>query len=159
MSHPNLVHTPEFQQHFWSRFVKQGDCLLWTGSRDKNGYGKIRVLHKLWLVHRLAWTLNHGPIPDGLSVLHKCDNPSCAADSHLFIGDQFANMQDMTHKGRSRNSTGEHNPRAKITDAVAAQIKQQCANGLKLRTIADQFCVSIQCVNHIATGYTWKHLS
>ena len=52
------------------------------------------------MAHRLAWELTFGPIPDGLHVLHACDNPPCIRPDHLMLGTQRANMRDAGRKGR-----------------------------------------------------------
>jgi uncharacterized Zn finger protein (UPF0148 family) len=78
-------------------------CLLWTGSVIEDGYGRLSVDGKLELVHRAVWIVRHGPLPDGVKVLHKCDTPSCAEDSHLFTGSQADNVRDMIAKGRYRH--------------------------------------------------------
>ena len=91
-----------------ARSVQQGDCLVWTGATDSNGYGRITVgsridaSRRLESVHRVAWEHHHGPIPTGLSVLHTCDNPPCVRREHLFLGTHADNMRDMTRKGRGR---------------------------------------------------------
>jgi hypothetical protein len=78
-------------------------CLVWKGGKD-HGYGMIRIgPYAEARCHRVAWVLAHGAIPDGLHVLHRCDNPPCCNVDHLFLGDQCANMQDMAKKKRSRN--------------------------------------------------------
>jgi hypothetical protein len=77
------------------------DCVLWTGSRLPQGYGQKTINGTTYLVHRLAWAEEHGPIPDGLWVLHHCDNPPCYNVDHLFLGDNAANMRDMASKGRN----------------------------------------------------------
>ena len=85
-------------------------CLEWTGSANKQGYGSIGVggSGNTGPTHRVAWALANGPIPDGLDVLHHCDNPPCCQteptegypDGHLFLGTDFDNMADMVAKGR-----------------------------------------------------------
>jgi hypothetical protein len=90
-------------------------CLIWTGSGKKmNGkYGTMTVA-----THRLAWELANGPIPEGLQVLHRCDEPACCNPDHLYLGTQTENMADKVRKGRTRNGfTGklkapEHSQRA-----------------------------------------------
>jgi hypothetical protein len=73
-------------------------CHVWTGGRASKGYGQLRIG-----VHRLAWELANGPIPEGMQVLHRCDNPRCCNPDHLMLGTQAENMADMRRKGRGRN--------------------------------------------------------
>jgi len=83
-----------------------GDCLIWHGARNNNGYGYIadpehpgRVVG----VHRLSWTTQRGPVSRGLHVLHRCDRRACWTVEHLFLGTHADNMADMAAKGRSRH--------------------------------------------------------
>src|SRR5690348_16844605 len=72
---------------FWSRVDRRspGECWVWTRGRLKAGYGQLTVGGKCRTAHRIAWELTNGPIPDGLSVLHRCDNPPCCNPAHLFL--------------------------------------------------------------------------
>lgn len=88
-----------------ARLVPEGDCMVWPGSRISTGYGNLLYEGEWWLAHRLAWTLKHGPIPDGLNVLHRCDNPPCCNTDHLFLGTQSDNGRDMAAKDRWGNQT------------------------------------------------------
>ena len=83
-----------------------GDCLIWHGARNNNGYGYIadpdhpgRVVG----VHRLSWTTQIGPVSPGLHVLHRCDRRACWTVGHLFLGTHADNMADMVSKGRTAN--------------------------------------------------------
>jgi hypothetical protein len=80
-----------------------GDCWIWTGSRHRQGYGRIRVDDKLRLSHVVTYELIHGPIPLGMKVCHTCDNPPCRRPSHLFLGTQRDNIIDAVRKGRLNN--------------------------------------------------------
>lgn len=78
-------------------------CLVWTGSRQSNGYGRIRVSPgKRRTVHTVAYEARHGAIPAGMKVCHTCDNKPCIEDAHHFLGTQADNMRDMASKGRGR---------------------------------------------------------
>lgn len=78
-------------------------CWPWVGGSLNEGYGCIRLgsSHgRIVLAHRAAWAIANGPIPDGLFVLHHCDNPPCCNPAHLFLGTHQDNMDDMVAKGR-----------------------------------------------------------
>lgn len=82
-------------------FVDRGPgCWEWPGAQG-NGYGMILMPDgRLRGAHRVAWELANGPIPDGLFVLHHCDNRACVRPDHLFLGTQGDNVRDMYAKGR-----------------------------------------------------------
>src|SRR5690348_15050361 len=81
---------------------RRGECLVYLGTKSA-GYGKVGVQDapggKVG-AHRIAWEHHNGPIPDGMYVLHRCDNPPCVEITHLFLGDQRDNMEDAIAKGR-----------------------------------------------------------
>lgn len=106
----------------WSHVDTSGGpdaCWPWTGGQvHEHGYGTLRVggyskanpvKHKLY-AHRLAWELTNGPIPAGLNVCHRCDNPPCCNPAHLFVGTQRENLQDASHKHRlpGPGTSGDH---------------------------------------------------
>lgn len=81
------------------------ECILTTYATDAGGYGVIGIykgsLHTTVQAHRKAWEDEHGPIPPGMKVLHRCDNPPCVNVDHLFLGTQADNIADMIAKGRA----------------------------------------------------------
>lgn len=89
---------------FWSQVEKTAGCWNWTGALNTHGYGHIRVHSKWAPTHRFSWELSNGLIPDGLSVLHHCDNRRCVRPDHLFLGTALDNVRDMHAKGRDRHS-------------------------------------------------------
>lgn len=93
---------------FWNRVdkngptvrVELGPCWVWMGGTDIGGYGAIKGT-KRTSTHRVSWELHYGLIPDGLCVLHHCDNPPCVRPEHLFLGTRKDNAHDMIAKGRN----------------------------------------------------------
>lgn len=79
-------------------------CWWWTGQIINTGYGSFVQggRNHRHLAHRWIWAHINGPIPDGLCVLHQCDNGKhgCVAPHHLFLGTQADNIHDMIRKGR-----------------------------------------------------------
>lgn len=91
-------------ERLWEKVDKSDGCWIFTGSVDREGYGRVRMnTRRTDGAHRVAWRLANGPIPDGLHVLHRCDVPRCCRPDHLFLGDQVANNRDMVEKWRHRN--------------------------------------------------------
>ena len=84
-----------------------GECFVWTGKTDRKGYGSRMIHTKYYKAHRIAWAwannllVNGVPqIPDGMQVLHHCDNPPCVNPSHLYLGTPADNTADMMRRGR-----------------------------------------------------------
>lgn len=79
-------------------------CVVWTGVISNKGYGVLKLdTVKRAQAHRLNWIEHNGSIPEGMCVLHRCDNPACFNIKHLFLGTKGDNNSDRHSKGRSRN--------------------------------------------------------
>lgn len=94
----------------WSRIEKRGadECWPWTGAVSVFGHGRFRVGKRLYLPHRLIFSLECEAIQDvpeyhGTVVMHTCDNPACCNPQHLRTGKQHHNVRDMADKGRGAN--------------------------------------------------------
>lgn len=95
------------KQRLWNKTKEnfKTGCWEWQGTiTGNNGYGSMRIPGKQTAyVHRLSYVLYKGPIPVGMKVLHKCDNPICINPDHLFLGTQLENIHDRDQKNRCRN--------------------------------------------------------
>lgn len=83
-------------------------CWVWTGAKYKNGYGWIKSFNKNVSAHRLSHELHNGPIPDGMEVLHSCDNKACINPDHLRVGTHAENMMEAAKRGRMRAGPSHH---------------------------------------------------
>jgi len=141
-----------------------GACIEWPLSRDGKGYGQSYAAGRLpRRAHRLAWIAVNGPIPEGLVVMHLCDNPPCVNVSHLRLGTQSDNMRDCAAKGRlsppPRNDhiRGERSPRAKVTAEDVAEIRSRCGSGRATQaSLAREYGISPVQVWRIVHGLRWR---
>lgn len=94
----------ELAKRFWPKVEKTEHCWTWSGAKNRRGYGWLhngsRTTRKPMRAHRASWEIHFGKIPDGLWVLHRCDNPPCVRPDHLFLGTRTDNMRDCAAKGR-----------------------------------------------------------
>jgi hypothetical protein len=140
---------------FWQKVNRTEGCWVWTGTKDKDGYGTYGMTPgRTRKAHRLVWMLLYGDIPSEMLVLHSCDNPSCVNPKHLFLGTPLENMQDKVRKGRS-NQTREHNNHAKLTPALAVRIREMRAAGALLREIAAELSISEALISNVANNKRW----
>ena len=104
-------------------------------------YGLIRYNYRIYQTHKLSYMIFVGPVPEGMMVLHKCDNPRCINPSHLFLGTNHDNMIDREEKGRGQ---------ATIPDSVANEIRAEYA-GKKtpMWKLANRYGVSATTINSI----------
>lgn len=142
----------------WTQVGGPDDCWNWLGSRKSGWHGQWRnAAGQIELTHRAAWRLMRGPIPSGMFVLHRCDNPSCMNPTHLFLGSQSDNCKDMWNKGRARPKQlkGEQHGNSKLTAELVRDIRSSKESGSE---IARRLSLSATTICDIRKRRTWKHL-
>jgi hypothetical protein len=148
-------------ERFWRQVEKKDNdsCWPWIGSKNVKGYGNIGQGGKggnFLLAHRVSYMLNKGEIPNGLFVMHMCDNPNCVNPAHLMLGTPKENTQDALRKNRLKTvfKNGEQNKMSKLTDEQAKYIKNHPEErGVDL---AKLFNVSPQTICGIRKGRRWS---
>lgn len=152
-----------------ARFIEtvnmKGKCWAWKGCRFNSTprhlpYGKCTLFGRRTVAHRMAWLVFKGDIPDGMDVLHTCDNPICCNPFHLFLGDDSTNQQDSLAKGRSNcgRLKGEAHGAAKLTAHAVTQIRNLRNSGASLVSLAEQFGTTMQNIHLIVARKNWRHV-
>jgi hypothetical protein len=150
------------EERFWEKVAVRGqsECWHWTACLGRKGYGKIGSGQRekpTVEAHIVSWELANGPRPAGMNVCHRCDTPACVNPSHLFLGTQADNQADMVSKGRQ--TLGEKNPMAKLTESDIRTIKALLGRGVMQRSIAVMFGVTDPTISNIKSGKTWSRVS
>jgi hypothetical protein len=188
------------EERFWPKVNKNGPrqphmptpCWEWTGFVNWGGYGQLRDADKRRPVgaHRVSWALANGrEAPDGVDVMHACDNRKCVRPEHLSVGSRLDNVRDMISKGRAGASPflggryqpstsqlargirhgsvthpeccprGEQHGQAKLNALAITSIRRQSAAGASDSDLAIAFGVSRPTIWAIKRKQTWKHVS
>lgn len=148
-------------KRFWEKvnILGPNECWEWTAkAKTSFGYGRMTNGRGVHLKsHRISWTLSYGPIPDGMCVCHKCDNPGCCNPAHLFLGSKKDNTKDMMAKGRMSPPpirSGETHHNATIRDCDIDLIR---GSQLSRKVLAEKYGVSYQTIYRIQKGQSRAH--
>ena len=142
------------EARFWEKVHKTDSCWKWTGATNGT-YGCIYT-HGERLntyAHRVSYEIHNGEIPDGMLVMHSCDNPLCVNPDHLSVGTYKDNAQDMARKGRAST------PLAKLTPAAVRRIFRKSINGHSKVSLAGDYGVNVATISNIMARRTWKHIT
>jgi DNA-directed RNA polymerase subunit RPC12/RpoP len=117
---------------------EQTGCWVWQAGSGR--YGALSKGGKKVAAHREMWERMRGPLPNGATVHHRCENKRCVNPSHLQV------MRRGTHTRRHR---------AQLTPEQVRTIRKS-----KERTsvLARSYGVSEPTISDIRHGRTWKDL-
>jgi len=121
--------------------ITESGCMEYQGCLYPGGYAQIRAFGKQESGSRIIWKLIKGNIPEGIYVLHKCDNKKCVNPDHLFLGTHHDNMTDKMNKGRQFH---------KINKDQKIEIIKLSKEGIPYHIIAEEFNVSTMTACNIA---------
>ena len=153
-----------WEWRFWARVEKTDGCWLWRGGSTKPrrgaGYGQFTLNHRKDGAHRISWQIANGPVPDGMCVLHTCDNPPCVNPAHLYLGTMQDNINDRERRRRSKQR-GSNHTNAKFNELVVAHARSLYhRNGpFTARELARILAVSETNIWVMLIGRTWKHVA
>lgn len=139
-----------FDERFWEKVDKSGDCWIWTAAKDKDGYGFFRHEGKNLKAHRVSLRIKLGREVRGLS-LHSCDNPSCVKPDHLREGTNSMNQIDAAKRGRN------HSQKLSIGDVK--RIREASLFGAKASDLARAYGVAKCSIYSIVNVKKWRHVA
>jgi len=154
-------------KRFWEKVRESAGCWEWQGALAGSGYGLFRGPGQHMIgAHRMAYILIYGSIPEGINVLHHCDNKRCVRPEHLFLGTQKDNMADMICKGRQAIGdqlnhpiqVGEANHSHKLSEEDVNQIRHLYRRGYRQCDIAKLVGVERANVWAIVHERSWKQI-
>ena len=132
--------------------------MQWIGCKIPDGYGMLQVNGKATLAHRISYEIHKGEIPEGMCVLHSCDNPGCVNPEHLHLGTQKDNARERSERKRSGDIRGEKNGRSKLTQQQVLEIIEKYKSGWIQCDLAQEYGVNQGRISSIVTKRSWKHI-
>lgn len=158
----NISHTVLPKKTAYQWFIEalsnhdSDECLLWPFAKTGSNYGSFRLHGKNISVHMAAYEEVHGPLDDGMWVLHKCDTPPCFNPRHLFAGTCQDNEIDKHLK--RRGSYGENHHQKVLNEDLVREIRRRHDLGESAYALSKFFPTSKQTILSVIHRKTWKHV-
>lgn len=133
-------------------------CWEWQGLTDY-GYGITSLHSEQEMLHRAAYVVLVGPIPDGMQVRHLCACKKCWNPEHLALGTQADNEQDKRDQGRYAYNQGSGRYNAKLTEDEVSAIRHRAALGESHSVLAKEYGCARPGISRIVSRAIWKHVA
>lgn len=170
------------EDRFWEKVDKSdiNGCWLWTAKVNNRGYGMFLIDGKFHLAHRVAYSIEHGEVPEGFLILHECDTRRCVRHHHLHPGTHKQNTAEMFERGRAQigethwtkfkafpkstkprvyKPNGSANGMSILTEANVLEIRRRYKPfKVTAKMLASEFGVSAGSIYSIMCGKGWAHL-
>ncbi len=163
-------------ERFWEKVRKTSTCWIWTASKRAKGYGAYVWANDAGNIvqgraHRFSYVLFYGPIPEGVCVLHTCDNPACVNPEHLWLGSNADNNKDMCLKGRHVSGgtrlrergllgdyeRGENHHGAILTEKIVRSARKD-KRTMSYSQLAAKYKVTPGALHAAVTRRSWRHV-
>lgn len=139
---------------------KDGECWGWKAAVCKDGYAQLTCKQSMINGKRASkgsYLVHKGSIPEGMVVMHSCNNPICTNPDHLYLGTQ---QQNIDYKvSLNRQNKGEKVNTAKLTEEQVIEIRKLMADGVSVKTVAVMYGMSDTTIYDIKKRKIWKHLT
>lgn len=152
---------------FWKLVDKRGpdECWPWLGRRNGSGYGVFSIgMMRDFRATRVLLKITTGNDPAPLYAIHDCENrPTfigrhCTNPSHILAGTHDENMAYTRGRPSGKDMTGSNNFNADLSEPDIIRIRERCAAGETIESIAMDYSVEDSMISHIKTGRNWKHV-
>lgn len=163
----NYEYIEKTKNRILNSIKEENGCWVWQKKfHDKCNYGVMGWIFKgkkkQWMAHRVSFSVFKQEIPEGIFVLHSCDNSKCVNPDHLHLGTQKDNMREMRERGRdndiSRGRCGENHGMSKLTEDQVSEIRSLRKQGVYGTEIAKKFNVTNTLIYLICNNKIWKNI-
>lgn len=152
---PRPLKTPQERLAGKWKYNPDNGCWEWRRNFNDAGYGMLWSSgERNERAHRFSWMAYKGSIPEGLSILHRCDNRRCVNPDHLFLGTRADNVRDCAAKGRMPN--GEKHHGAKLSHVDVQEIRAALKSGSRPSALARRYQIHPSVISRIKTGDAWQ---
>ena len=121
--------------------VTERGCWEWPHGHRPGGYAEVMIQGRKRRVHRVSYEIFIGPVPDGKSVCHHCDNPKCVNPGHLYAGTALDNARDVLERGSPGCS--------QLRKKDAEEVRRLYKTGLSIKAVSLSLGISVGVIKNI----------